>query len=88
MMTLIEKQPYCIPCAIEIDVLVPRYMHGNKLGSLAVLEKLGSMPNLEKATFNGNPFEKKKIYRMFSVGAMPQLRSLDHTSIFFFFLYL
>eukprot|EP00392_Amoebophrya_sp_AT5.2_P010386 g10446.t1 len=66
---------------LTLEHLKSLYMHGNKLGSLAVLEKLGSMPNLEKATFNGNPFEKKKIYRMFSVGAMPQLRSLDHTSV-------
>ncbi|CAD7932140.1 unnamed protein product [Amoebophrya sp. A120] len=58
-----------------------KYMHGNKIGNLAQMEKLKSLHCLEKLTTNGNPFEAKKFYRQFIVGCVPQLRSLDHTSI-------
>lgn len=39
------------------------------------------MPKLEFLTTNGNPFEAKKGYRLFVIGAVPQVRTLDHTRI-------
>eukprot|EP00439_Symbiodinium_sp_Y106_P043174 s2794_g5.t1 len=33
------------------------------------------------STWNGNPIQSAKIYRCFILGCLPQLKSLDHTSI-------
>ncbi|CAD7975203.1 unnamed protein product [Amoebophrya sp. A25] len=66
---------------LTLENLKSLYMHGNKLGNLAHVEKLSGLQKLEKITLNGNPFEAKKGYRAFVVGCIPQARSVDHTSI-------
>merc|ERR1719499_336848 len=57
------------------------YLHGNCIRSLPSIERLRRLPKLLSLTLNGNPIEANKIYRTYIVGALPMLRSLDHSTI-------
>lgn len=57
------------------------YLHGNRIKSLPNVERLRNLPKLISLTMNGNPVENKKIYRAYIIGALPNLRSLDHATI-------
>lgn len=56
-------------------------MHGNKIKQIASVEKLKNLPHLLSLTMNGNPVENCSKYRVYIVAAIPQLKSLDHSSI-------
>lgn len=67
---------------LEFKALKILYLHGNKIEKLSQVEKLAGLTNLEKLTINANPeLEKQKIYRRFTAGALPQIRSLDQTCV-------
>mmetsp|Transcript_79298 Transcript_79298/g.236263 ORF Transcript_79298/g.236263 Transcript_79298/m.236263 type:complete len:234 (-) Transcript_79298:125-826(-) len=57
------------------------YLHGNCIRSLPSAERLRKLPKLMSLTLNGNPIEASKIYRTYVIGALPTLRSLDHSTI-------
>eukprot|EP00413_Alexandrium_margalefii_P034235 CAMPEP_0204578154 /NCGR_PEP_ID=MMETSP0661-20131031/42758_1 /ASSEMBLY_ACC=CAM_ASM_000606 /TAXON_ID=109239 /ORGANISM="Alexandrium margalefi, Strain AMGDE01CS-322" /LENGTH=228 /DNA_ID=CAMNT_0051587057 /DNA_START=61 /DNA_END=747 /DNA_ORIENTATION=- len=57
------------------------YLHGNCIRSLPSTERLRKLPKLLSLTLNGNPIEASKIYRTYVVGALPTIRSLDHSTI-------
>mmetsp|Transcript_18625 Transcript_18625/g.39919 ORF Transcript_18625/g.39919 Transcript_18625/m.39919 type:complete len:141 (+) Transcript_18625:1740-2162(+) len=57
------------------------YLHGNCIKALATTEKLRKLPKLMSLTMNGNPIEASRIYRVYVIGALPNLRSLDHSTI-------
>lgn len=71
---------------IEPDLLKFRnlkalYLHGNCIRALPVVERLRGLTKLLSLTLNGNPVEASKIYRPFVIGALPHLKSLDHSTI-------
>jgi hypothetical protein len=57
------------------------YLHGNHIKSLPSVERLRKLPKLISLTLNGNPIECLAFYRRFVVGALPDLRTLDHSTI-------
>lgn len=57
------------------------YMHGNHIKSLPSVERLQKLPKLISLTLNGNPIECFPFYRRYVVGALPELRTLDHSTI-------
>eukprot|EP00927_Polykrikos_kofoidii_P051331 TRINITY_DN45123_c0_g1_i1.p1 TRINITY_DN45123_c0_g1~~TRINITY_DN45123_c0_g1_i1.p1 ORF type:complete len:292 (+),score=64.63 TRINITY_DN45123_c0_g1_i1:43-876(+) len=66
---------------LKFENLKALYLHGNCLRSLPEVERLKQLSELKILTLNGNPIESCKIYRMYIVGALPKLRSLDHSTI-------
>lgn len=76
LLTTIDKE------LLDFKKLRILYMHGNRIEKLSEVEKLCVLPDLEKLTTNGNPeLEKIPHYRKFTIGAVPQMRSLDHTVV-------
>lgn len=57
------------------------YLHGNCLKSLPACERLRKLKNLLILTLNGNPIESSKVYRPYIIGALPNLRALDHSTV-------
>merc|ERR1711879_1082464 len=57
------------------------YLHGNCIKSLPAVDRLKKLPKLLSLTLNGNPIESNGIYRPYIVGCLPDLRSLDHSTI-------
>jgi len=57
------------------------YMHGNCISRLSAVDRLRKLPKLLSLTLNGNPIESSKIYRVYAIGALPGLKSLDHSTI-------
>ncbi|XP_059819578.1 leucine rich repeat containing 51 [Hypanus sabinus] len=55
--------------------------HGNQVGELFEADKLASLPHLRSLTLHGNPVELQKGYRSYIVGIIPQLKSLDYSTI-------
>ncbi len=76
---IVEITPEIIPELEHVKVL---YLHGNKLKDLhGSLELLRKLPDLQSVTLNGNPLETTAEYRMTVLGALPNLRSIDHASV-------
>eukprot|EP00933_Yihiella_yeosuensis_P007343 TRINITY_DN112324_c0_g1_i1.p1 TRINITY_DN112324_c0_g1~~TRINITY_DN112324_c0_g1_i1.p1 ORF type:complete len:247 (+),score=61.73 TRINITY_DN112324_c0_g1_i1:88-828(+) len=57
------------------------YLHGNCIRTLGATDRLRKLPKLISLTLNGNPIESSKIYRCYVIGALPTLKSLDHSTI-------
>merc|ERR1712224_393823 len=57
------------------------YLHGNRIKNLPSVERLRRLPKLISLTLNGNPIEACRIYRRFVIGALPNLRKIDHSTI-------
>merc|ERR1712193_127828 len=57
------------------------YLHGNRIKCLPSVDRLRRLPKLISLTLNGNPIEACKIYRRFVIGALPNLRKIDHSTI-------
>merc|ERR1719238_2576677 len=49
--------------------------------SLLRFQKLKELPKLLILTLNGNPIESSKVYRPYIIGALPNLRALDHSTV-------
>jgi len=69
------------PELLRFQSLKTLYLHGNRIKSMPAVERLRKLPSLLFLTLNGNPIEIHKYYRHFTIGALPQLKTLDHTSI-------
>ncbi|XP_078259067.1 leucine-rich repeat-containing protein 51-like isoform X2 [Rhinoraja longicauda] len=69
--------PVLIFC-INLQVL---NFHGNQVGKLYEVDKLAALRHLRSLTLHGNPMELLKGYRSYTVGAIPQLKSLDYSTI-------
>mmetsp|Transcript_19614 Transcript_19614/g.27676 ORF Transcript_19614/g.27676 Transcript_19614/m.27676 type:complete len:142 (+) Transcript_19614:1-426(+) len=69
------------PEILQFPNMKALYLHGNNLSKLGDVERLKKLPKLISLTMNGNPIQSAKIYRCFILGCLPQLKSLDHTSI-------
>jgi len=57
------------------------YLHGNHIKSLPCVERLKKLPKLISLTLNGNPIECFQFYRRYVIGALKELRTLDHSTI-------
>mmetsp|Transcript_37858 Transcript_37858/g.109232 ORF Transcript_37858/g.109232 Transcript_37858/m.109232 type:complete len:273 (-) Transcript_37858:294-1112(-) len=57
------------------------YLHGNCIKALSAVDRLKKLSKLVSLTMNGNPIESSRVYRTYVIGAVPQLRSLDHSTI-------
>ncbi|XP_067889130.1 leucine rich repeat containing 51 isoform X2 [Heterodontus francisci] len=55
--------------------------HGNQISELFEVDKLASLARLRRLTLHGNPVELIKGYRSYVVGIIPQLKSLDYSTI-------
>mmetsp|Transcript_30662 Transcript_30662/g.56026 ORF Transcript_30662/g.56026 Transcript_30662/m.56026 type:complete len:244 (+) Transcript_30662:51-782(+) len=69
------------PVLLQFPNMKALYLHGNCIQSLGSVERLKGLPKLLSLTLNGNPLGSAKTYRPFVVGAVPQLKSLDHSTI-------
>ncbi|XP_032878042.1 leucine-rich repeat-containing protein 51 isoform X2 [Amblyraja radiata] len=69
--------PVLILC-IHLQVL---NMHGNQVAKLYEVDKLAVLAHLRSLTLHGNPVELLKGYRSYIVGMIPQLKSLDYSTI-------
>merc|ERR1719446_733231 len=66
---------------LDFKQLKALYLHGNHIKSLPSVERLKKLPKLISLTLNGNPIECMSFYRRYVVGALPDLRTLDHSTI-------
>eukprot|EP00930_Biecheleria_cincta_P063715 TRINITY_DN49239_c0_g1_i1.p1 TRINITY_DN49239_c0_g1~~TRINITY_DN49239_c0_g1_i1.p1 ORF type:complete len:241 (+),score=48.35 TRINITY_DN49239_c0_g1_i1:58-780(+) len=66
---------------LQFKNLKALYMHGNCISKFSSVERLRKLPKLISLTLNGNPIEANKCYRSYVIGALPQLKSLDHSTI-------
>merc|ERR1711985_121376 len=57
------------------------YLHGNRIKCLPSVDRLRRLPKLISLTLNGNPIEACRIYRRFVIGALPNLRKIDHSTV-------
>mmetsp|Transcript_32728 Transcript_32728/g.76753 ORF Transcript_32728/g.76753 Transcript_32728/m.76753 type:complete len:254 (-) Transcript_32728:51-812(-) len=69
------------PVLLQFQNLKALYMHGNCIQSLGSVAQLKGLPKLLSLTLNGNPLGSAKTYRPFVIGAVQQLKSLDHSTI-------
>jgi len=69
------------PELLQFQNLKALYLHGNCIKSMPSCERLRKLPKLLSLTLNGNPIEASKVYRMYVIGALQNLRSLDHSTI-------
>merc|ERR1712032_1212343 len=69
------------PALLEFQQLKALYLHGNQIKSLPSVERLRKLPKLISLTLNGNPIECCRAYRTYVIGALPKLRSLDHSMV-------
>jgi len=73
-------------CTVEPDMLMfmnlkALYLHGNIIRSMSCVRKLAKLPKLMSLTLIGNPIGDSKSYRLYAIGALPRLKSLDHSTI-------
>jgi len=66
---------------LEFKQMKALYLHGNHIKSLPSVERLRRLQKLISLTLNGNPIECFPFYRRYVVGALPDLRTLDHSTI-------
>jgi len=69
------------PELLRFSNLKALYLHGNCLRQLSSVERLRKLPKLLSLTLNGNPIESSKIYRVYVIGALPFIKTLDHSTI-------
>merc|ERR1712007_278179 len=69
------------PALLEFQQMKALYLHGNMIKSLASVERLRKLPKLISLTLNGNPIERCRAYRTYVIGALPKLRTLDHSMV-------
>lgn len=69
------------PVLLQFQMLKALYLHGNMIKSLPSVERLKGLPNLISLTLNGNPIEGSRSYRHYCIGALSQIRTLDHSAI-------
>ncbi|XP_060682901.1 leucine rich repeat containing 51 [Hemiscyllium ocellatum] len=73
--------PNIDPVLIQCTKLQILNLHGNQISELYEVDKLASLPHLRSLTLHGNPLELVKGYRSYVVGIVPQLKSLDYSTI-------
>jgi len=69
------------PELLDFKQMKALYLHGNHIKSLPSVERLRKLPKLISLTLNGNPIECVLFYRRYVVGSLPDLRTLDHSTI-------
>lgn len=69
------------PALLEFQQLKALYLHGNLIQHCSSMERLRGLPNLISLTSNGNPIESRHFYRNYILGCLPDLKSLDHSTI-------
>lgn len=57
------------------------YAHGNQIASLQDITVLSKLEHLQKLTLHGAPVAEKKDYKLTVCALLPQLRSLDFSTI-------
>ncbi|XP_071666785.1 leucine-rich repeat-containing protein 51 isoform X3 [Patagioenas fasciata] len=56
-------------------------LHGNNIGELGEVDKLGVLPQLRRLTLHGNPMEELRGYRNYVLSELPHLTSLDFSAV-------
>ncbi|XP_072023170.1 leucine-rich repeat-containing protein 51-like [Amphiura filiformis] len=57
------------------------YLHGNGIEKLSEVDKLSKLKNLRNLTLHGNPIEEESGYRQYVLAKVPQLKTLDFSSV-------
>ncbi|KAF5839503.1 flagellar associated protein [Dunaliella salina] len=68
-------------CILQFPSLQVLYLHGNQIGTFLDCLKLAQLHNLRKLTLHGCPVSEKQNYKMQICAHLPQLRSLDFSTI-------
>ncbi|XP_078401140.1 leucine-rich repeat-containing protein 51 [Cetorhinus maximus] len=76
-----NRLPNIDPVLVQCTKLQILNLHGNQIGELSEVDKLASLVHLRSLTLHGNPMELIKGYRSYLVGVIPQLKSLDYSTI-------
>lgn len=69
------------PALTQCGNLMMLYLHGNSINNLGEVEKLAELPTLMCLTLHGNPIEEEKRYRFIVVVLLPQLQTLDFSTV-------
>ncbi|GAB0181050.1 leucine-rich repeat-containing protein 51 [Grus japonensis] len=69
------------PVLTTLRALQSLQLHGNGIGSLAEVDKLGVLLRLRRLTLHGNPMEEQRGYRSYVLSLLPHLTSLDFTGV-------
>lgn len=69
------------PELLVFENLKALYLHGNCIKAMTAMNKLRKLTKLLSLTLNGNPIESNKCYRPYTIGCLPMLKSLDHSTI-------
>ncbi|KAJ7983798.1 hypothetical protein DPEC_G00371290 [Dallia pectoralis] len=65
----------------ELKELRVLYLHGNSIGKLSEVDKLGVLPFLHTLTLHGNTVENDGGYRGYVIAALPYLKTLDFSAV-------
>ena len=57
------------------------YFHANNVSKLSEVDKLGSLTNLRSLAIFGNPIESSDGYKQYVISKIPQLKTLDFSTI-------
>ena len=57
------------------------YFHANNVSKLSEVDKLGSLMNLRSLAIYGNPIESSDGYKQYVISKIPQLKTLDFSTI-------
>ncbi|XP_019950623.1 leucine-rich repeat-containing protein 51 [Paralichthys olivaceus] len=69
------------PVLCELPELRVLYLHGNSISILSEVDRLGALPHLHTITLHGNAIEASKAYRNRVISALPQLKTMDFSSV-------
>ncbi|XP_036936118.1 leucine-rich repeat-containing protein 51-like isoform X2 [Acanthopagrus latus] len=65
----------------ELTELRVLYLHGNAIWNLSEVDKLGRLQRLHTITLHGNAIETEKGYRNHVICALPQLKTMDFSTV-------
>ncbi|XP_040513986.1 leucine-rich repeat-containing protein 51 [Gallus gallus] len=69
------------PVLTTLGGLQSLHLHGNAIGCLSEVDKLGALRQLHRLTLCGNPLEKERGYRRYVLALLPQLSTLDFSAV-------
>ncbi|XP_064905761.1 leucine-rich repeat-containing protein 51 isoform X2 [Columba livia] len=69
------------PVLSTLGALQSLQLHGNDIGELGEVDKLGVLPQLRRLTLHGNPMEELRGYRSYVLSQLSHLTSLDFSAV-------
>ncbi|KAF7668919.1 hypothetical protein LDENG_00276170, partial [Lucifuga dentata] len=76
-----NKIAHIDPVLCELVELRVLYLHGNMIGNLLEVNRLGMLPYLHTITLHGNDIENKKGYRYHIISVLPHLKTVDFSLV-------